>query len=99
MNLEKSYIDPTVGQIVFIPENMTIPSICLPLDGRFVSRFEFPELFEVMGYIYGKSANGDFKLPDTRINREKQPHFPNFVFAKKIARCKSRKNTLEAFKW
>ena len=55
-----------IGYIVqFLGE---LPPGCLPCDGREVSRAEYPELFAVIGAVYGSVSErvATFNLPDFR---------------------------------
>ena len=57
-------INPSGTVLTFAGQNA--PVGYLPCDGRLLSRSEFPELFEVIGTVYGNSSSTNFKLPDMR---------------------------------
>ncbi|HET9228975.1 MAG TPA: phage tail protein [Thermoanaerobaculia bacterium] len=50
-----------------VPLNRLEQSGWMLCDGRYLLTASFPELFAVLGYLYGKrSADGAFRLPDYR---------------------------------
>lgn len=57
---------------VIMPQTfIDVPSWCpagwIPADGRTISRFQFPELYEVFKHqrMYGAEAGDNFRLPST----------------------------------
>jgi len=53
-----------IGEIMFYA-GLSLPPDFLDADGTLRSRFDFPELFDVIGYQYGGSDD-NFNMPDLR---------------------------------
>ena len=52
-----------IGAYLSYPSQKTIPAGFLTCDGRSLKKSEYPELFNVLGYIYGGSGE-NFNLPN-----------------------------------
>lgn len=52
-----------IGAYLSYPSQKTIPASFLIADGRSLKKSEYPELFNVLGYIYGGSGE-NFNLPN-----------------------------------
>ena len=54
---------PMIGEIKIWP-SATIPDGWLLCDGSLLERSEYPELFDVIGTLYGSDSGDDFRIPD-----------------------------------
>lgn len=58
---------PAPGKTADAPVNFLEAQGWMLCDGRKLGAADYPELFAVLGYLYGKAANGDqFLIPDYR---------------------------------
>lgn len=55
-----------IGEIIAYAGNSSPNSLWLACDGSTVSQADFPDLYTVIGTIYGSAPAGQFRLPDLR---------------------------------
>lgn len=56
-----------IGEIIpFAGASSPIPALWLPCDGQALSKTEYPDLFAVIGTVYGEPDSTHFSLPDLR---------------------------------
>jgi microcystin-dependent protein len=57
--------DPLIGEIRFFAFEEP-PEGWLPCDGQILTRSQYPQLFDVLGTLYGGDGRGTFAVPDLR---------------------------------
>lgn len=55
-----------IGEVILYAGSATPNPNWLPCDGAEVAQADYPDLYAVIGSIYGAAAAGNFKLPDMR---------------------------------
>lgn len=64
--LKKCIITAPVGSVIAYPVD-SVPAHCLECNGALISRTAYPELFAVLGTVYGAGDGGTtFAVPDFR---------------------------------